>query len=121
MIKSFRDLEIYQESFQLQLETEEYLKDFPRDEKFLLIDQVRRCCRGIPSLIAEGWGRRETVKEFQKYLREATGECFEMINHILLAQHKKYLPNDKAGELITSYEVLAKKTTNLKNNWQNFK
>ena len=122
MIKSFRDLEVYQESFQLQIDIDEILKLFPQSEKFLLSDQMRRASRGIPSLIAEGWSRRESIKEFQKYLREATGEANEMISYTLLAKYKNYVR--KVGycdELISRYEKLAKKLTNLKNNWQNFK
>ena len=80
MIRSFRDLEVYQESFQLQIEIEELLKFFPQSERYLLSDQMRRCCRGIPAIIAEGWSRREALKEFQKYLRDATGEANDMKN-----------------------------------------
>ena len=121
MIRSFRDLEVYQEGFQLQIEIEDLLKFFPQSERFLLSDQMRRCCRGIPAIIAEGWSRRESLKEFQKYLRDATGEANEMINHLMLAKHKGYIKPDKVDELISRYERLAKKLTNLKNNWQNFK
>lgn len=120
MIRSFRDLEVYQESFQLQLEIEDLLKFFPPSEKFLLSDQMRRCCRGIPAIVAEGYSRRESIKEFQKYLRDATGEANEMINHLMLAKHKVYIKPIRVDELITRYEQLAKKLTNLKNNWQNF-
>jgi four helix bundle protein len=121
VIVSFRDLQVYQESFQLQIEIEDALKTFPPDERFLLSDQMRRCCRGIPAIIAEGYSRRESIKEFQKYLRDASGEANEMINHLMLAKHKGYIKPDKVDNLISRYEVLAKKLVNLKNNWQNFK
>ena len=39
MIKSFLDLDVYKESFQLSLEIDEILKTFPKDEQFLLVDQ----------------------------------------------------------------------------------
>lgn len=120
MIKNFRDLEVYLESFQLQLELEDLLKVFPPSERFLLSDQMKRSCRAIPAIIAEGWSRREALKEFQKYLRDATGESNEMINHLMLAKHKNYINASKSDELISRYEVLSKKLTNLKNNWQNF-
>jgi len=55
VIKSFLDLEVYQESFLLSLEIEELLKNFPKDEKFLIVDQMKRASRAIPALIA---GRR---------------------------------------------------------------
>lgn len=35
MIKSFLDLEVYQESFQLSLEVEEVIRKYPKEEKFL--------------------------------------------------------------------------------------
>ena len=70
MIISFLDLEVYKESFQLSIEIEDLLKNFPPAERFLLVDQMRRCCRSIPAQIAEGYGRKDSVKEFQKYLRD---------------------------------------------------
>lgn len=122
VIKSFLDLEVYQESFQLMLEIEEVLRNYPASEKFLLTDQTRRAARAIPPLIAEGYARRESLKDFQKYLRECVGEANEMMSHLLLAKHKGYIKKPGyADELIERYNKLGKKLTNLKNNWQNFK
>lgn len=122
MIKSFLDLEVYKESFQLSIEIEELLKSYPQSEKFLLVDQMRRASRSIPAQIAEGYARRESIKDFQRYIRDCVGESNEMINHLLLSKHKGYIK--KPGydnDLIERYNKLGKKLTNLKNNWQNFK
>ena len=122
MIKSFFDLEVYKEAFQLSIEIEELLKNYPPSEKFLLMDQMKRASRSIPALIAEGYARRESLKDFQKYLRECVGEANEMMNHLLLSEHKGYIKKQGyAKELIERYNRLGKKLTNLKNNWQNFK
>ncbi|MBI2074900.1 MAG: four helix bundle protein [Candidatus Levybacteria bacterium] len=122
MIRSFLNLDVYKESFQLSLEAEELLKSYPASEKFLLVDQMKRSSRGIPALIAEGYARRESLKDFQKYLRECVGEANEMMNHLLLSKHKGYIKKTGyAEELIERYNRLGKKLTNLKNNWQNFK
>src|SRR3990167_4891729 len=77
MIRSFLDLEVYKESFQLQLEIKELLKNFPPSERFLLVDQMRRCVLSIPAQIAEGYAKRESVKEFAKYLNGCIGEGIE--------------------------------------------
>lgn len=122
MIKSFLDLEVYKESFQLSIEIEELLKSYPQSEKFLLVDQMKRASRSIPAQIAEGYARRESIKDFQRYMRDCIGESNEMINHLLLSKHKGYIKKPGYGnELIERYNKLGKKLTNLKNNWQNFK
>ena len=122
MIVNFRDLQVYQESFQLQIEIEDLLQNFPRQEQYLLTDQMRRSCRAIPALVAEGWSKRESIKEFQKFLRDATAEANEMINHLMLVNHKSYIRDKSyAKQLLERYEVLVKKLTNLKNNWRVFR
>lgn len=122
MIKSFLDLDVYKESFQLSLEIEDLLKSYPDSEKYLLSDQMRRASRSIPAQIAEGYARRESLKDFQRYLRDCVGEANEMINHLALSKHKGYIKKDGyADELIDRYNQLGKKLSNLKNNWQNFK
>ena len=81
-IQSFRDLHVYQESLQLAKDVNELVKTFPKDEKFLLVDQMKRASRGIPSLIAETWVKRRMLKVLHKYLRDAVGEANEMVNHL---------------------------------------
>lgn len=117
MIKSFRDLEVYQESLQLAKEVNEIVKDFPPSEKFLSVDQMKRASRGIPSLIAEGWVKRNLIKEFRKYLRDAIGEANEMMSHLEQTQLFRYLNEKKATELIERYDKLAAKLSKLKDNW----
>lgn len=119
MIKSFLDLDVYKESFQLSLEIDEIIKTFPKDEQFLLVDQSRRASRGIPALIAEGYAKRETLQFFKKFLRDAIGEANEMINHVAFAKAKRYIKPEKADELIERYHILGKKLTRLKDNWKN--
>jgi four helix bundle protein len=122
MITSFLDLDVYKESFQLSLEIEEVVKFFPDSEKFLLTDQTKRASRSIPARIAEGYARRESIRDFHKYLRECIGESNEMMNHLLLAKHKGYIKKEGyCDELIQRYNSLGKKLTNLKNNWQNYR
>ena len=119
MIRSFLDLDVYKESFQLSLDVDELLKTFPRNEEFLLTDQSKRASRAIPALIAEGYAKRETIAFFKKFLRDAIGEANEMINHIAFAKAKGYIKPEKADELIEQYHVVGKKLTRLKEKWVN--
>ena len=103
------------------IEIEELLKSFPALEKYLLVDQMRRACRSIPAQIAEGYARRESLKDFQRYLRDCVGEANEMINHLMLAKHKGYIKKPGyADELINRYHVIGKRLTKLHDNWQKF-
>jgi len=54
-IESFRDLVVYQKSFELQQEIFALSKKFPKEELFSLTDQIRRSSRSIGSNICEAW------------------------------------------------------------------
>jgi|SRR3989344_3485323 len=120
MIKSFLDLDVYKDSFQLSLEIEKVVQAYPKNEEYLLVDQSKRASRAIPALIAEGYGKRETPPVFKKSLRDAIGESNEMINHLALAKAKGYIDPKKADELIDRYHILGKKLTKLKESWKKF-
>jgi len=120
MIKSFLDLEVYKESFELSLEIENSIKKFPSDEKYLLVDQMRRASRAIPALIAEGYAKRASIKEFKKFLRDALGEANEMINHLALTKAKKYLTLISVDNLINRYHIVGRKLCNLEKKWQQY-
>src|SRR3990167_5906214 len=102
-IKSFLDLDVYKESFQLSLEVEELVKEYPKEEKFLLTDQSKRSARAVPALIAEGYAKRETLAVFKKFLRDSVGEANEMINHLAFAKAKGYSSSEKLDNLIERY------------------
>lgn len=120
MIKSFLDLDVYKESFQLSLEIEVVTKTFPYDEKYLLCDQMRRASRAIPALISEGYAKRQSVKEFKKFLRDALAEANEMINHLAFAKSQSYIKSEHADQLINRYHIVGKKLSNLEKKWEKF-
>jgi len=119
MIKSFRDLEVYKESMELSLEIEKLIRIYPRHEIYLLVDQKRRASRSIPALIAEGYAKRESIKTFKKFLKDAIGEANEMQTHIEQADKFGYIKKKDYGkDLIERYDILGKKLTKLKDNWK---
>ena len=121
MIKSFLDLEVYKDSSRLSIEIEDLVEEFPAKEKFLLSDQMRRASRAIPALIAEGYSKREQVKEFKKFLRDALAEANEMINHLSFGKARNYIKKPGYGdELINRYHIIGKRLTKLHDNWQKF-
>jgi four helix bundle protein len=79
-IKSFRDLDVYQIAYQAMLEVFKHiLPKIPIEEKYDLVDQLRRSTKAVPRLIAEGYSKRHQKKGFQKYLDDAMTESNETI------------------------------------------
>ena len=121
MITTFKDLDVYKEALQLSYEIEFLIRVFPASEKYLLCDQMRRASRGIAPLIAEGYAKRQSLKVFQKYIRDAIGEANEIMCHLELADRLGHIKRkDFSKELIRRYDVLGKKLSNLKDNWKNY-
>ncbi|MCI0550603.1 MAG: four helix bundle protein [Anaerolineae bacterium] len=98
--KSFRDLIVYQKSRQLQREVQNVIKSFPRDEKFSLIDQVRRSSRAIGANIAESWAKRRYEKHFISKLTDSDGEQMETQHWIETALDCEYIDQRTSTQLV---------------------
>ena len=57
-VKTYRDLNVYQQSFELADEIFKVTAGFPTEERYSLIDQMRRASRSVPANLAEGWAKR---------------------------------------------------------------
>ena len=91
MIQSFKDLEIYKESYLLAITVNKLCSKLPLYEKMDLGSQMRRCSKSPPANIAEGWAKRRSEKEFKAYLDRALGSCNEMEVHLNMAKDLNYL------------------------------
>jgi four helix bundle protein len=77
MIRSFRDLRAYQQTRREAGRIFETTKNFPKEEKFSMTDQIRRSSRAVKSMIAEAWGHRRHPAAFASKLTDAIGEANE--------------------------------------------
>ena len=57
-IKSYRDLRVYQAAMDAAMRIFEMTKTFPAEEKFSMVDQMRRCSRSVCTNIGEAWRKR---------------------------------------------------------------
>jgi four helix bundle protein len=89
--KSFRDLRVYRLARKAVSEIFEVTKDFPRQERYELTDQVRRSARATKALIAEGWARRRYRAAFISKIDEALGEATETQSWLDDALDRGYL------------------------------
>ena len=80
LIRSFKDLEVYQDTYKACiLVMTKIIPRLPDSEKYDLEDQLGRAVKAIPRLIAEGYAKRHQKRGFQKYLDDAMAECNETI------------------------------------------
>jgi len=123
-ITSFRDLEVYQNSYRaMLLVMREIIPKLPGLEKFDLKNQLSRSCKAIPRLIAEGYAKRHQKSGFQKYLNDAMGECNETIVSIEQCRdlYSSYVDEKICAELIKSYDISGRQLYKLSEAWTKFK
>jgi len=77
-IRTYKDLEVFQEAYGAALEISKFAKSFPSFEQFELARQLRRAARSVPANIVEGWAKRNSAPEFKRYLQVAIGSCDEV-------------------------------------------
>ena len=120
MIRSFKDLEVYKEAYELAIIVNQKVNKLPLFEKNDLGSQLRRASKSVPSNIAEGWAKRRFEKQFKVHLDSAIGSSNEMEVHISMARDLGFWNKDFCDELIKRYLFLGGKLTNLRKNWKSY-
>ena len=98
-IRSFTDLKAWQEGHALVILVYKITKQFPKEEMYSLIDQMRRSSSSVTSNIAEGFGRQGFKEKIQFYYI-AQGSLTELKDQILIAKDVGYIKNHSLNELI---------------------
>lgn len=98
-LNGFEKLKVLQVAHVFVLEIYKATKQFPADERYALIDQIRRSASSIPANIVEG-NERNTKKEYIQFLYIAKGSLAETRYHLLLAKDLGYITDEKYKMLI---------------------
>ena len=98
IIKSFRELDVWNKAMELTDLVYEIASNLPQSEKYALGDQIRRAVVSIPSNIAEGFGR-DSHKDFAHFLSIARGSLYEVDTQLEIALRRGYI---KKNDMITS-------------------
>jgi four helix bundle protein len=98
MLKNYRDLKVWQKSYQLCLDIYKMTKRFPKEEKYGLTSQIRRAALSVPSNIAEGYGRK-TTPDYIRSLYIAYGSNCELETQVLLSGDLGYMKAEEFNKL----------------------
>ena len=120
MIRHFRDLEVYQKAFRLAMRIYDITKNFPNEEKYSLVDQIRRSSRSVCSNIAEAWRKRKYPAVFKNKLTDAMQEASETQCWLEFSFACKYLSDNLFKELDDEYEEIILMLNSMEKNAQKF-
>jgi four helix bundle protein len=88
-VKTHKDLDVWNRGMELAEKLYLLTGQFPKEEQFGLISQIRRAAVSIPGNIAEG-AARNSNKEFIQFLYVALGSLSEIETQLLLAERLKF-------------------------------
>jgi four helix bundle protein len=119
-IKTYKDLNVYRESYSLALDVSRITRKFPGAEQFELARQLRRAARSIPANVVEGWAKRSSPAEFKRYLHVAIGSCDECKLWLEMSRDEGFLSSDECASFENRFNILGAMLKSLWKQWKNF-
>jgi four helix bundle protein len=107
-LKGFRELTAYKKAFELAMEIFAITKEFPREEKYELIDQIRRSSRAVCRAIGEGYRKRQYPKHFSSKMSDSDMENTETQVSLDFAFECKYISKEKYNKLLENSEEVGR-------------
>lgn len=119
-VKTFRDLDVYQDALMLAVRIHEFCKALPREEIFVLASQMRRASRSVHANISEAWRKRRYQAAFVSKLSDAETEATEMQNWFDFALKAGYMDHALYDELDVAYESILCRVVSMMDNAENW-
>ncbi len=94
-IQSYKELQVWCLAMDLVDAVYDVSSTFPIEERFGLMQQMRRCAVSVPSNIAEG-STRSGTKELIQFIHISRGSLAELETQILIAERRRYIKNEVA-------------------------
>lgn len=115
-----KDLKVYNRSFEIAHKIFELSRKFPAEEKYSLVDQIRRSSRSIPANIREGFEKKRYKDVFKRHLNDALGSAEETQTWIDFAFRAGYITKETYDILFKEYFEITSMIYTLMKNWSNF-
>jgi len=104
--QGYKDLKVYKLAYKTAIEIYKETKNFPRDEKYSLTDQIRRSSRSVVSNIAEAWGKRMYRNHFISKLSDSYAESLETQTWLDFSLSHGYLVKERHEYFMDKYDAI---------------
>lgn len=105
-IRSYRDLRVYQAAMDLAMEIFLLSKTFPREERYSLVDQIRKSSRSVCANLSEAWRKRRYQAAFVSKLSDSETEAAETQVWLEFAFRCDYVEEETFKNLDQRYELI---------------
>lgn len=105
-IRHFRELVVYQRAFDAAMKIFGITKSFPVDERYSMVDQVRRSSRSVCANLAEGWRKRKYEAVFKNKLTDSMQEASETQCWLEFSIACEYINQETFSSLDGEYEQI---------------
>jgi four helix bundle protein len=117
---TFKDLTVYKKAFELAMQIFEVSKNFPKEEKYSLTDQIRRSSRSVCSSIAEAYRKRRYEAHFISKTSDADMENSETQVWLSFAFECKYIDKTVLEDLINRSQEVGRMLNHMIENPENY-
>ncbi len=107
-ISSFKEMRVYKEAYELALDVFITTRKFPREEKFLLVNQILRSSRSVCANIAEAYRKRQYPKHFISKLSDSDNETSETMIWLDFSKDPGYITETQYLNLSNRYRIIGK-------------
>ena len=106
IIKSYKDLRVYNNAMEAAMKIFELTKTFPPEEKYSLTDQMRRASRSVCATIGDAWRKRINQTAFTARLNDSESVACESQVWVEFARKCGYLKDEICDELDSAYDQI---------------
>ena len=118
MIKTYKDLIIWKRSMDLVEKIYRNTQNYPKNENFGLVSQMRRSAVSVASNIAEGYGRQSSAS-YGYFLKIARASLYELETQVEISLRLGYFPKPEGEIVFADITEISKMITSLINKIKN--
>jgi len=111
-MQDFKNLKVWEKAHSFVFKIYKITNEFPKEDQYNLVSQIRRAAVSIPTNIAEGCGKNSSI-ELARYCQISMGSTTELEYLLLLSNELNYISDDKYKNLYNELVEIKKMLSSL--------